>query len=444
MANDGTVPGRALAPAGDDLALPRPPGVLRRFLGAHPVLVDVLVACSYLVPALVAGIVALTLEPSPQLAVRVALAAVAGAALLVRRSRPTAVLAIATVVLAVSVFLGRDAEVIPALYALYAVAVYRSARAAWIGFGAVSVAAVATLGVWTALTKTAFLLSLDTGALPSAAVVIVLCLLSTLLGVTVGDRRRYLAALIARAQQLGRERDQRAVIAAAAERSRIAREMHDIVSHTLTVMVTLADGSARLVRTEPERSATVMEAVAETGRGALADMRRLLGVLGSDGGTASPPVDGSRLAPQPGVGDLTTLVERVREAGLPVRITVTGTPPADTGQQLTVYRVVQEALTNALRHASLATVVAVSIDYGENTIRITVDDDAAVHLSPAHAPGPGRGLIGMRERVALYGGVLAAGPRAGGGWRLRAEFARVPDAGPVPPEDPVPHEKESL
>lgn len=423
MLADASLPGRAPAPAGDDLALPRPPGVARRFLTAHPLFVDLLVAGSYLVPVLVAGTVAMVIEPSPQLVVRIALAAVAGVALLGRRAHPVAVLATATVVLAVSVFLGHDAEAVPAMYALYALAVYRSSRSAWIGFGVVSVVAVATLGIWTALAQTAFFLSLDTGALPSAAVVIVVCLVSTLAGVTIGDRRRYLGALIDRARQLGRERDQQAVIATAAERSRIAREMHDIVSHSLTVMVTLADGSTRLVRSDPARAADVMESVAETGRGALDDMRRLLGVLGSADGYAPP------LEPQPGVGDLGALIERVRAAGLPVRITITGRPPSDTGQQLTVFRVVQEALTNTLRHAQLATAVAVVIEYGETTIRITVDDDATVHLAPGTASGPGRGLLGMRERVALYGGTLEAGPRPGGGWQLRAEFARVPDPG---------------
>ncbi len=203
--------------------------------------------------------------------------------------------------------------------------------------------------------------------------------------------------------------------------------MHDIVSHSLTVMVTLADGSARLASAAPDRSAAAMEAVAETGRSALADMRRILGVLGAD------ERDAPEHAPQPGIGELGELVERVRAAGLPVRVTVIGRPPADPGQQLTVYRLVQESLTNALRYAALATAVVLTIEYGEERIRVTVDDDAAVNGPPGQ--GSGRGLIGLRERVGLYGGTLTAGPKPGGGWRLRAEFDTVHGA-PAPAEVP--------
>ncbi|GAA1443695.1 sensor histidine kinase [Leifsonia poae] len=432
MTTDPITPGRTASPAGGDLLLPRPPGAIRRFFAAHPVLVDALIAGVYLVPSLTAGIVAIVMEPSWQLAARLVLHAIAGAALFLRRQRPWAVFIVALVVMLAGVTLARDIDFVPALFALYALAVYRSARAAWIGFAAYSAATVIALTTGWLLAQVNFYTPLDNEPIASGVIVIVLALVWVLIGNNIGGRRRYLAALIDRAQQLARERDQQAVIAAAAERSRIAREMHDIVSHSLTVMVTLADGSAGLVATAPERSADAMRMVAETGRSALGDMRRLLGVLRATEG------NGAEHAPQPGLGELGELVERFRAAGLPVRISVTGTPPTDTGQQLTVFRVVQEALTNALRYASLATTVEVSITFAADRISITVDDDATVRGTPGQ--GSGRGLLGLRERVGLYGGSLQAGPRAGRGWRLRAEFdalapAAASSASSVSPPD---------
>jgi signal transduction histidine kinase len=404
-------------------------------MAAHPVAVDAVIAGVYLVPTIVIGIVWMFTDPTWQNAVRLALAAVAGAALFVRRHYPVAVFAVALVSMVASLFLGREVDFIVVLFALYAIAVYRSARAAWIAFGVVSVTTAAALAVGALFLggatapiggdparpvfggDGATYAPFDSNPTASWITVVLISLFWVLIGINIGNRRRYLVALIDRAQQLGRERDQQAVIAAAAERGRIAREMHDIVSHSLTVMITLADGSSRLAETSPERSADAMRMVAETGRSALGDMRRLLGVLRAAEG------DGAQRGPQPGVGELGDLVERFRAAGLPVRITITGTPPTDTGQQLTVFRVVQEALTNALRYAALATVVDVRIEYSAGTISITVDDDAAVHGAPGQ--GTGRGLIGLRERVGLYGGTLEAGSKPGGGWRLRAVFDTI-------------------
>jgi signal transduction histidine kinase len=406
--------------------------VIRRFLAAHPVAVDVTVAAVYLVPSLLGAIVLSAVRPTPQELVHLVLTAVAGVALLARRHQPAVVFALATVLLGASVFLGRDMDVVPTLLALYALAVYRSIRAAWIAFGVTAAVTVITVTVETVLAQVRAFTPLETAAVPSGILVLSFSVVAVLIGSNVGNRRRYLDALIDRARQLARERDQQAEIAAAAERSRIAREMHDIVSHSLTVMITLADGSARLVdaaaRSEAgvpqeqpaptpiERSAETMRLVAETGRGALADMRRLLGVLRDGDANAARE-------PQPGVADLRDLVETFRAAGLPVRITVSGTPPDDVGQQLTVYRVVQEGLTNALRYASTATVVSVIIVFQPGTVVITVDDDAALH--PEAAQGSGRGLVGLRERVGLYGGTIEAGPRPGGGWRVRTVFDAV-------------------
>lgn len=435
-------------PAG--LELPRPPGVIRRYLAAHPVAVDVFVALVYLVPSVAGALIVAAVEPTPQEVVHLVLSGVAGVALIARRHRPGVVFAIATVVLGASVFLGRDVDVVPTLLALYALAVYRSIRSAWIAFSVTSAVTVLTVTAEALLVQAKVFTPLQTGALPSGILVLLLSVVAVLIGSNVGNRRRYLVALIDRARQLARERDQQAEIAAAAERSRIAREMHDIVSHSLTVMITLADGSARVAESAPERpeqvvrSAQAMHLVAETGRGALADMRRLLGVLRDGDG------QGAAREPQPGVTDLGDLVETFRAAGLPVRITVTGIPPEDVGQQLTVYRVVQEGLTNALRYAASATAVRVVIVFQPGTVIITIDDDAALHaMGPEGSgmQGSGRGLLGLRERVGLYGGTLEAGPRPGGGWRVRAVFEAVRGGPPladttITADPTIPHQKE--
>ncbi|MFF1632880.1 sensor histidine kinase [Leifsonia sp. NPDC058248] len=423
MSTDQISPGRAASPAEGDLLLPRPPGAIRRFWGAHPVFFDALIAGVYLVPTLTAGIVRMVTEPSWQLAVGLVLSAIAGAALFLRRQQPWAVFAVALALLVVTVSISHDIDFVPALFALYALAVYRSARAAWLGFAIFSAATAAALAIGSLLARVVIYTPLDNNPIVSGIIVILAGLFWVLIGNNIGNRRRYLVALIDRAQQLARERDQQAVIAAAAERSRIAREMHDIVSHSLTVMITLADGSASVAATSPERSAEAMRMVAETGRSALGDMRRLLGVLRASEG------NGADHAPQPGLSELGELVERFRAADLPVRITVSGEPPTDTGQQLTVFRVVQEALTNALRYAAIATVVDVTIAFTAESITITVDDDAALHGAPGQ--GSGRGLLGLRERVGLYGGTLEAGPKPGGGWRLRAKFDTIAGSAPV-------------
>lgn len=419
-------------PAPADLELPRPPGAVRRFFAAHPLLVDALVAGVYLVPALGEGTVHMVQHPSGQGAVELLLAAVVGTALFARRVYPRAVFAIALAVLVLSVFVGRNVDFLPTVFALYALAVYRSARSAWIAYAITAVATVVVLVVTEIVVAAHVFGPLSTEAIPSGFAALSFCTVAVLVGTNVGNRRRYLDALIDRARQLARERDQQAEIATAAERSRVAREMHDIVSHSLTVMITLADGSAGLVATAPDRSAETMRLVAETGRSALGDMRRLLGVLraGDDESAAH--------APQPGLGELGELVERFRAAGLPVRITVSGAAPADVGQQLTVFRVVQEALTNTLRHGPLATVVTVTIEFGDDRLHIVVEDDATVHTGSVQ--GSGSGLLGLRERVALYGGTLEAGPRRGGGWRMAADIPTVGPGGtaasPAPPSSP--------
>jgi signal transduction histidine kinase len=236
---------------------------------------------------------------------------------------------------------------------------------------------------------------------------------AAMLGANVRHRRNALRALTQRAAQLERERDQQATIAAAAERTRIAREMHDVVAHSLSVMVTLSEGAVRKQAAEPQRAGQAMRQVSVTGRQALGEMRRLLGVLH----TGQAPDDRH---PQPGLAQLDDLLDQVRSTGLTVASAVTGAPTEmPPGAELTVYRIVQEALTNTLKHATGARRVSVAITHGPGFVTVDVHDDGAL---PAGRPNAGRGLDGMRERVAVYAGRVSVGPDPGGGWRVRARL----------------------
>jgi signal transduction histidine kinase len=235
-------------------------------------------------------------------------------------------------------------------------------------------------------------------------------------GLTVASGSRYLAWMDERARRLEIERDQQAVIAAAAERTRIARELHDIVSHSLSVVITLADAAAVVSRADPARGVEAMTEASEVGRRALTDMRAMLGVLRTD-----EPAAG--LAPQPGIGDLGALVERIRATGLPVDLAIEGRPfPLGAAAELTAYRIVQESLTNTLRHAA-ARHASVAIGYDEPQVRIRVVDDGT---AKAPAGRRGHGIDGMRERAALHGGTLRAGPNpdSAEGWLVEATLGR--------------------
>ncbi len=232
-------------------------------------------------------------------------------------------------------------------------------------------------------------------------------------GLTVASGSRYMAWLDERARRLEVERDQQAAIAASAERTRIARELHDIVSHSLSVVITLADGAALVTRSDPVRGADAMADVADVGRQALADMRSMLGVLRTDG----PQVE---LTPQPGVAQLDMLVERARSTGLRVDMDVEGTPfPIGAAGELSVYRIVQEALTNTVRHAA-AHRAWVVLRYDAPKVHVRVADDGTGLPKGTIEGGGGHGIQGMRERAALHRGSLHAGPEPGGGWLVSA------------------------
>lgn len=413
----------------DALALPKPPGVIRRFLRNRPWVTDSLIAAAY---AAIAGLLALAAleETAPLWAVLLLL--VAGTAtLLFRRRRPVLVFALANVLFVLSSVAGTTAENLLPLLAVYAVGVYRSTRAAWACFGIGSAVAVAS----------GFVLAVRSRLGPSvlepieppassdfiadwannSVGLIVLLLIATLIGANVGGRVRYVAALLDRAAQLARERDQQAEIASAQERERIAREMHDVIAHSLSVMIALSEGAQAAAPRRPEEARIAMGRAAETGRRTLAEVRRLLGSVRADHPDRSSRAEPLDAAPQPGAGQLVELCEEFERAGLPVRLELSGIPATDPALGLTVYRIVQESLTNALRHARGATVVTARVAWSASGVDITVEDDAPARAGTdarAAAPCSGRGLVGIRERAALYRGDVEVGPRNGVGWRV--------------------------
>jgi signal transduction histidine kinase len=195
-----------------------------------------------------------------------------------------------------------------------------------------------------------------------------------------------------------------------AERARIASELHDVVTHNVSVMVVQAGAARTVLASSPDEAEQALLAVEASGRTAMADLRNLLGLL-------SPSDDGVALHPQPGLGELDTLIGRVSAAGLPVQLHVSGTPrPLPPGADLAAYRVIQEALTNVMRHAGQAT-TSVNLDWGDKLI-IAVSDNGNGRSTTGGAPG--RGLLGLQERLSLYGGQLDAGPQPSGGWQVRA------------------------
>ncbi|MGD0019209.1 MAG: sensor histidine kinase [Candidatus Limnocylindrales bacterium] len=243
--------------------------------------------------------------------------------------------------------------------------------------------------------------------------------LAWVIGDNLRVRRAYTAQLEERAVQLEHEREEKAVQAVALERARIARELHDVVAHHVSVMVVQAAGARRVIEKDPALARDALEAVEAAGRTALAEMRRMLEVLRADE---------AGVGPQPGLAELDRLVAQVREAGLPVELTIEGTDrELPAGMDLAAYRIVQEALTNTVKHAGRAT-ARVKVGYERDALDIEVTDDgrgAAAPLLTGAVEG-GHGLIGMHERVALYDGVLETGPVFPGGYRVHAHFPLEP------------------
>ncbi|MFJ9537573.1 sensor histidine kinase [Streptomyces sp. NPDC101225] len=336
--------------------------------------------------------------------------------LLWRRRRPLAAFAVIAAVFVLQWSLGAALRADVALFvALYSLTLHGRLRqlpwACATTAGAMVLVAVRVspaVSVWDALF---FLLSTTTAAVA--------------LGLMVRVRRAQLAGLRERAARLEIERDQRSRLAAATERTRVAREMHDIVGHNLSVIITLADAGACATGTAPERGKEALQLIGDTGRQALGELRRVLGVLREPADTAP---GGPELSPQPGLGDIDALCATVRAAGRDVVYRTSGDMDAlDSGVQLAAYRIVQEALTNTLKHAGPDARVRLAIVEADSRLTIRVRD-----TGPNRRPGPheeGQGLVGMRERAALYGGTVGAGPAGGGGWSVEAVLDLTPRGG---------------
>jgi signal transduction histidine kinase len=348
-------------------------------------------------------------HPHPQGVAVIVVLVLAAAPLLVRRRWPIPVFALVLALSAGAGLWGHGHPVngLALLIALYTVAVLRPRRDALVCAGLLELTLVVGLllfagGNW-------WFDAIFVSGMVAAALG---------LGLYVATRRAYLAELHDRAERLERERDQQGALAAAAERARIAREMHDIVAHHLTVMVTLSDAAIAASAASPERATEVMRSVSATGRRALADTRRLLGVLHQPPGQDA----GENLQPVPDLSQLDALIEQVRSAGLDTRLEIHGAAPdVPAGVQLTVYRLVQEALTNTLKHGGAGARATVRLEFLPGELRVDIDDDGAGAAAPATA-SIGSGLVGMQERVHAYGGDVQAGPGQPGGWKVSARL----------------------
>ncbi|WP_400999377.1 sensor histidine kinase [Agromyces sp. GXQ0307] len=409
MAERARTIGRAGSPA-DGGTVPAG-GPLRRVFASQPWLVDAAVSLVFTTIVVVTLISDVMTEGTEVTAWQVVTIAGTAVALLFRRRAPITVLVAVTLLTTVLGFSAESNLVLAVPIALYAVAAFRSPTAGWLAGAAAFAATGASLFLWLPVLE-ARLGAPGAFDIPLVLLTIAMAdVVGVLLGANTWQRAERVRVLTERAEQLARDRDNLARIATLDERSRIAREMHDIVAHSLSVIVALADGAAAALDRDPDSARRAIDRLADTGREAQRDMRQVLSVLGevTDGPAA--------LEPAPGRDALADLVSGFREAGLPLRFTVRGTADADPQRDLAVYRIVQEALTNALRYAPDAERVDVVVDSDESATVVTVADDG--RGAPA-AVGTGRGLIGMAERASVFGGSVEAGPLPSGGWRVRA------------------------
>lgn len=381
------------------------------------------------------GLAVLSLEPPHSTALWPMLALAIGGlgALSARHRYPQLFFAAATVLSLLSLTGGSGAELMLAVIAVYTAGVDSRGRVAWTRFG-ISMAngALGALALSVRGTIGPPILGLAPRTLANDAllnwanaylVLAAVLLIAALLGTNVGYRRRHIDELVDRADRLARERDQQVEIAGGLERERIAREMHDVIAHSLSVIIAVSDGAHAAADERPAEAKIAMARVAETGRRTLGEVRRLLGgVRGNNRGTTQDH------APQPDASNLPSLAAEFLATGLPVRLTVTGAPSHDPGLGLAVYRIVQESLTNVLRHAPQSRSATVTVAWTATEVTVLVRDTGPLPHPPPHAHD-GRGILGMRERATLYAGTIEAGPHKNGGWRV---FARLRRGEPQP------------
>ncbi|MEW2384252.1 sensor histidine kinase [Micromonospora sp. NPDC047707] len=343
-------------------------------------------------------------------------------ALLFRRAHPSAVAAVVAGLALVQVIAGWGplAFDIAVLIALYSVVKYADRLRDGVLAGVAAAVGVVLAALQTdgalAWWASALYFGLVTGAV-------------WLVGLNVRTRRLYVVSLEERAATLEREREAEARAAVAGERARIARELHDVVAHSMAVMIVQADGARFMIDRDPATAREAVRVVADTGRQALEEMRRLVGVLRepSPPETVAAGPDGARVVEpehrRPALAELPALLDRFSDAGLRVRRTVSGEPAhLPPGLELTVYRVVQEGLTNALKHAGVGATVEVTLDHTADAVAVRVVDDGRGRPPVRPAPSGGHGLVGMRERVGVYDGRLTAGPRLAGGWQVEVRL----------------------
>ncbi|SMQ60986.1 histidine kinase [Agreia sp. VKM Ac-1783] len=380
----------------------------RRRVRTRPV--DVLIALSWVLLACFSVAVSSTMQV---VAPAVLVLLVAAGLVFFRRSRPVLSFAISFLATLPLALFDPTLGTLAVGYSVYAISVYDAPRRAWAcaSLSAGVILAVAVLSPFDILPGTDP--ALGTGLAGVVAYVVtgfLILLVALLWGQNSGSRKRYVDGLLERAHHLEREHDQQVQLAALAERSRIARDVHDIVAHSLSVIVRLGDGASAVVEQEPRRAREAIDQVGGVARSALGEMRRVISVLESSPQSASLSVGASR-------EDLERLVEVYRGVGVPVSLTVRGETPAQSGVQMTVFRVVQEALTNVLRHTESPSLASVVVETGRDVV-VTVRNDGRIHHEQ-RSDSVGRGLVGMRERAALYGGTLTAGPDGDGSWLVR-------------------------
>jgi len=342
-----------------------------------------------------------------------ALAVVAGGALVLRRRMPVAVLATTLAATVAIVALGDDPSGLSVLIALYTTAAYCELRVSLVALAATA-ASAATLS---ALTVDAP--GRDASATSGAIIAAGLSFGIWALGAYVQTRRRYMRELQERAASAEREREQLARIAVHEERTSIARELHDIVAHSVSVMLLGVRGARDVLRTAPDTADDTLARVERSGEQSLAELRRILALL-------REPEQTAESHPQPSLAELNDLVASYRAAGLPVRLEVIGEPMSlPSGVELSVYRIAQEALTNTVKHSE-PTQVAVTLTFRDSSLELEIVDDGTPTTGGAATTG--QGIVGMRERVALLGGELETGQRDGGGFRVAARLPVGTDA----------------